>query len=493
MSNIIQSTIQNFMTWVYSANTSDAIEADMQARQKEYAELLNYYKGKQKLPLAIRNGKNYNVIAGLCGLVVDRSVHMLMGADVTFELPGKNTPADEYLADAWTANKKAKKLLDLSEFGAIYGTEFIKIIPDGVEHNGQTYPRLVILNPYNVAIITAQDDIDNIRAYVIRWNDGDTLWREITENRGGSWAIRTEKANNESRGKWVQSGPEVLWGYPFAPIAHEKNLPAAGCVYGKSDIEQVLDLQDHYNASNSDIRAILNSFAFPLRYVSGGKLPRVTLPDGSQVVDIGPEKILEFQNAETKMGMAEMQSDLASSRDFSKDIRSDLFSISNTVDPDTIRENASRLTNFGLKVMYQEEIAKNATKQLLYGDLLSEVNRRMLIMAGKGEDGGTTKFGNPLPENDMEDIQVIEKEINLGLVDKQTASEKRGYDWEKVQKRLKEQKSQSDALGGNLLRDFMAGRNQIPPQQQPQMPQMQPAALQRAQMMKQNGSNNAPA
>ena len=454
--NAIQNIIQNVISWAYAGKQLDEYEAKSLARQKELTLLLEYFEGRQKRPLKTASGRDYNVMANLTGVIINRTVSMLVGGGVSYSI--EDDSAQQYIDEVYKANRGDILLHDLVQYGSIYGTAYLKIIPNGKTWKGKTYPRLIALNPYNMTITTAPDDIENITAYTNRWNDGDTAWREITELREGRWYVRLERAASDTKGNWEMQS-EVVFEYEFCPIQHTKNLPSAGNVYGLSDIEGVIELQDKYNAAQSDINVILGHFAFPLRYTSGGRLPRTTLSDGTQAVDISPQNIVEFQSENARINVAEMQSDLSSSRAFVSDVRRDLFDIASTVDTETLRQNASQITNFGLRVMFKEELAKNNTKQMLYGVLLDTVNENLLMMAGLPNDAGQIIWGDPLPTNPLEEIQSLTADKALGIVSNQTIAQTRNYDWEKESARIAEETTASNALGGNMLRDFLAGRN----------------------------------
>ena len=122
---------------------------------KALANLISYYDGKQRRPLRVSGlGKDYNVITNHVKTIVDRSVSMLMGAGVEFDLPGEGESAqDEIINRVWDANRKDILLHDVAQFGSIYGTPAIKIIPDGRQAiDGKVTHRLVALNPYNLTI-----------------------------------------------------------------------------------------------------------------------------------------------------------------------------------------------------------------------------------------------------------------------------------------------------------------------------------------------------
>jgi len=481
MANIVKQYIVDTVNQMFGLSGKDALEETHIARQQELSGLMSYYYGNQRKPLKISGlGKDYNVITNHTKTIVDRSVSMLFGAGVEFDLPGEGeSEQDKVIATTWDANKKDVLLHDLGQFGGIYGTPAIKIIPNGkVAMDGTVTNRLVALNPFNLTIHTAHDDIENVLAYVYRWNDGDTAWRELTEkgykyvDEDASnkvdllkWTITTQKLSKETGSKWENVDNPIIWDYPFPPIVHGKNLPNAGNVYGYSDIEGIIDLQDKYNEARSNINKILALQAWAQKWIIGGKFPRFKDTDGKEYLDVGPDKALEITggNEHTKLGILQPSGDLTSSRDHANDIRRDFFEIAATVDSESVKDKVGALTNFGLRVLFKNEIAKNATKQLLYGDLLLTVNNRLLQLAGFSgaeADPGEVKFGDPLPENDVEAVQTLQSEMGLGIRSKETAAKSRGIDWEDEQNRLAKEKQAAGNVGSSIIRNFLAGKGQ---------------------------------
>jgi hypothetical protein len=88
------------------------------------------------------------------------------------------------------------------------------------------------------------------------------------------------------------------------------------------------------------------------------------------------------------------------------------------------------LTNFGLRVLFIDALARLETKQELYGEALVELNRRMLVIAGKGDDGGTVVWPDILPVDETIQTATLEADQRMGIVSKKTISTKRGYEWE---------------------------------------------------------------
>lgn len=461
--NFIQQGIQSVIGWAFGNQPRDSYDEAAGERMKSLAWLVSYYDGKQRRPLRVSGlGKDYNVITNMVKTIVDRSVSMLVGGGVEFDLPGEGeSPQDEIITRVWDANRKDILLHDVAQFGSIYGTPAIKIIPDGrAGIDGKVTHRLVALNPYNLTIYSAPDDIESVRAYAYRWNQGDSAFRELTENQGGSWLIRVQKLDKSTGNKWADVS-EMLWDYEFAPIAHGKNLPNAGNLYGYSDIEGIIDLQDKYNEAQSNVNKILSLQAWAQKYIIGGKFPRTKDGAGGEYLDVGPDKALEISNENAKVGILQPSGDLASSRQFANDIRRDIFDIAGCVDSETVKDKVGALTNFGLRVLFKNELAKNATKQLLYGDLLLNVNNRLLRLSGfdgVDADPGKVQFGDPLPVDDREEIATVKEEIALGLLSLETGAKRRNIDWEIEQERKAKEKAESSTLGGDMIRNFLAGK-----------------------------------
>jgi hypothetical protein len=121
------------------------------------------------------------------------------------------------------------------------------------------------------------------------------------------------------------------------------------------------------------------------------------------------------------------------------------------------------LTNFGLRVLFMDALAKLHTKQELYGDALLELNRRLLVIGGfANTDPGAIIWPEVLPVNEAEQVQAITSDLTNELVSKQTASTVRGYDWEQEQERIKADKAEAQAtLAQSMLeaqRRFNAGQ-----------------------------------
>jgi hypothetical protein len=154
-----------------------------------------------------------------------------------------------------------------------------------------------------------------------------------------------------------------------------------------------------------------------------------------------------------------MQSDLESSLNFIKFLRQAIFDIARSVDIDSLADKLGALTNFGLRVLYQDALSKVEDKRGLYGEALIQINHILLELAGfKNTDGGEIIWFDVLPVDEVGQINALKTDMDLGLVSKQTASNKRGYEWEDEEQRLADEKVSGDNVGAALLRAFGQGK-----------------------------------
>jgi hypothetical protein len=334
-------------------------------------------------------------------------------------------------------------------------------------------PRLVVQDPAWVEVITRPRDKEDVTGYKIEFAalglDGkpvaykQEIMRddgiEIDENgeqeitREVSWTI-TDYEWGPMDTRWRITSQEV-WPYDFPPMLHWQNLPDPTSVYGKPDItDDVIELQDHVNFVASNLRKIIRLYAHPPRWGKGlGNADKIAL---------GPDELISFQGKDAELHQLEQLSDLTASSNFLTMLRQSLFDITQTVDLSSMSDKLGALTNFGLRVLYMDALAKLGTKRELYGDALTELVRRLLILAEfSNTDPGTVEWPEVLPVDETGQVQALEADLRMGIVSKQTTASRRGYDWQSEEERIADEKqaaSENDGnIGAMILRSFNGG------------------------------------
>jgi hypothetical protein len=458
--------------------------------------LSRYYMGDHRKQLKVKAGaQDENIIINFVGLAVDRSVSRLFRGGIQFQLPEGAEEQQEYLDNVWDLNKKEILLYQVALHGAVYGTPYFKISPDAIidPYTEKPYPRLIAIDPEIVRIKVSPQDMNEIEEYKIEYTclehrngrEVDVSHRELirhadneVEDEAGvryteqseTWQI--EEYEQVGGGQW-QLVMLTEWPYNFPPIIHWKNLPSLKTVYGDSDIDDAINVQDKSNFVVSNTGKIIKFHAHPETIGTGFSVKDM------QNLEAAVGSFHAIPNPDAKVFNLEMQSDLASSRAFALDLRQSIFDISREVDISSMADKLGQLTNFGLQVLWSDAIDKNNTKRQLFGDALLELNRRLLVLAGfEGEESrpGTIQWSNPLPVNIMEEMTADEKAISMAIVDKETVAnryfERYGKSYDDIKAAIAKQKTEDNQgnsnIGAMILRNFSQGQgaNNQPANQQ---------------------------
>lgn len=466
---------QSVLNFLAAGDPGSYTPAQRQTLER-FVRLHDYSRGQQARQLRVKPLQaDDNITINLLGLVIERSISMMFGDGISFDLPGEGeTTADEFIQSVWAANRQVILLHRLGQLGGTYGTAYIKILRQPQPSaDGRPPFRLVPLQPWTMRIETDPHDMDQVTCYVQEYvlGEGDravahryrterVLATALTE--GGQlyqvdeiafWQETHFVNSRATGGHWEQAGEVEIWDWPFAPIAHCQNLVDADSPYGQSDIADLLDLQDRYNLVESNTSKIIRYHAHPKTWGRG------SLAAGKSV-SWGPDEIVWLAGEHDQLQNLEMQSDLASSRLFALDLRQALFDIARTVDTQSLADKLGALTNFGLRVLYMDALNKNHTKRELYGELLLEINRRMLVVAGFPEAEqapGTITWPDPLPVNQAEQAQAMQAELDAKVASRQTWQSALGYDPETEDARIKADTLASANIGGELLKAFTNG------------------------------------
>lgn len=441
--------------WLLDLLGIDPTTQAMKERLEQVEEYKAFYQGDQPAQLKVKPGKHDdNVVINLTSLIVDKSVSALVGdpedgSGIRWEFEDLDESIVGWLDEVWAENNKEIFLHKNALSGAITGFPVIKIVTDG-----EGGIKLINMDSDIVFLETDPQDKENIVAYVIRWlaeEDGHQVsYKEETRRAGATWIIDTKKFRGGNRWDLVNS---VTWEYDFPPILAWQNLPSLD-LYGRSDIQGIVPLQNRLNYTVSNISKIIRLFSHPQMY---SKNLSSQIIDGK--LEMGPDEMPMFKGDGTIEQIAPI-SDMGGALEFADYLREAMFAISREVDVQSMKDKVGAITNFALKVLYRDFLDKLGTKRMLYGNAYTELNRRLLILGGYEGAECTIYWPDPLPVNEVEEITAIKTDMELGLVSVETARGIRNYDQEQEAERIAQEKVGADNAGALLLNNFFAGRNQ---------------------------------
>lgn len=412
------------------------VEADEQRRQRLIQRAWLYYDGFMQPQLRVK-AQDYddNVRLEYPRLIVDTGLSFLFGENVSFEVEGMSgdTPEpdakaqQDILDESWGDDETRMNLLTrLGLNGHVTGHAYIKLQPE------TDRTRLVVLDSGNVDVDWDSQDFTKVKRYTVQWIGFDeVLEKEVAyqqiidavyaegEPDPVSWHIIDSRSVGGS-GFFVTN--EEDWPFPFAPIVDCQNLPAANEFYGTPEMTDTsLDLCDRINGAASNIQKILRYHASPKVFVYGYS---------GQAIDMSVDTAINFPSAETQVGILGMPTDLGAAFNMMDRLTDTLLLLTRTPraalgDPMAAAAAASGLA---LKLSFMPLIDKTSTKRNLYGTLLEEVNRRLLVLGGI-EDPRTvqTVWPNITPDDPMADAQTALLQQQVG-VSRATTIAQLGFD-----------------------------------------------------------------
>lgn len=415
------------------------------ARLARYQTAWAAYFGDMPKPLKVKPGQaDDNVTVNYARLIVDVGASDLFGEEPKFDLdPNSNepTPAQIWLDEVWRRNRKQILLQKLAINGGVCGHTFLKIVPRVGD-----VPRLINLSPEYVSVVTDPDDIDQVWKYIIEYTARDpqtgkplTVRQLIERDEGGRWSVVDQVSRN--RGNW-ETRQSIRWSYSWPPIIDCQNLPSPNEYYGIADIEEdVLALNAAYNFTKSNTQRIIRFHAHPKTWGRGFT---------AKELNIGIDDTVILQNPTAELHNLEMTSDLAGSLEYAERLKRDLHEVSRIPEVATGKlDSAAGLSGVALQILYQPLTQKTRAKRLTYGEMLVELNRRLLEIGGLRAGLCSILWGELRPTSALEERQVLLLDKQLG-VSQDTLLHKAGYDPDA-------EREKRDQDGVDLAEQLLAG------------------------------------
>ena len=448
-------------------------DKEQQDRAGQIDRAWRYYLGDHDKPLKVASGRrDDNVIINVCGQAVDKEVSFFAPKEPVITIPGavqvgidrktgqrvQEQSAEQAQLEAfWDENRLRGFVVEGAQSGFLAGHNFAKLLEP--REPGDT-PRVALLDPRHVTVMWDAADIHRALWYRVQWGEGDDqrrqdivpVWlvRELGEveqreyDPESEWMIyeykRTKAADTNG---WELVG-EDAWPYPFAPIVDWKADPLPHHYYGPGDLDGVMSLNDAINFVASNTLRIIRYHAHPKTVARG-----VKFGEGGNA-SMGPNDIIEIP-ADADMMTLGMQGDLASSMAMLETLRNAFFAQMRVVDWSTQKDRVGALTNFGLRVLFDDMLDNILVKRQLYGRALAEISRRALWLMGVYLDAAPeVKWDDPLPVDRVAVLQAAQLEAQLG-VSPQTILESIGRDYYDEQARTAESGNNAGAAFAEML------------------------------------------
>ena len=419
-------------------------------RKREMDDAWKAYRGKFQPPLKVApNQPDLNVISNRCSPIVNKGVSFLFGQELKIEAPDQ-----DFIDELWgDADDMMTLLSEMALNGGVTRQNFVKLIP---ARGDMEAPRIVVMDPQIVRMVTLPNDCEVHVAYIIEYSEGEVQKRQIIarvdpnsdltatgeDDLEDTWTI-TNYTRSMGYGTWAQVGAPEEWSYPFPPIFTNKNLPNPNDAWGISDLTpDLIGVNKALNFTQSNTQAIIKFHAHPKTWGKGFKASQIS---------VAIDDTLIIESLDGTLQNLEMHSDLASSRNFAADLRSDMDEQSRVPAVALGRETTlprGNISGVALELLFQPLIEKTIQKQRLYGKLIREVTRAALVLAGRVSIANYQKYKvtlhwqDLLPMDDLAAAQTGQITEQLG-VSKDTVITRLGFDAKaEAKKKAAEQQAQ---------------------------------------------------
>ncbi|GIW60723.1 MAG: hypothetical protein KatS3mg087_1789 [Patescibacteria group bacterium] len=395
----------------------------------------NYYDGNHKKHL---NDDRDNVVINLCKIVVDSIIDFLMPKmpAIVVDDDGIVDEVEQYVRAVWHDNGGANFLRQLAKIGALYGHVFVRV---WFENDGAV--KLYLIRPQNIIVFYDADD------YTVLWYEQRWMVREqrtkfeyrqdIVRNTDNDfWTINVYKRKN-AVGQWEQVRSDD-WLYPIAPIVDWQHLQSIHDYIGDSELKHA-KLNDQINSVASDIKTILRYHASP-RVVGTGFI-------ADDVQPTAVDGLWTIPNPDAKVQILQGVAQLDAAQKFYDTLVQAFLSESKVVLlPSDIRQ-FSNVTNLGIRATYLPMLSKVEVLRRNYERGITRICKLVALVNLSVDTQFSLMWPDALPTNMIEQLALIERQINLGVMSRQTAAELLGLNWPKEQRLIDEE----------LLNDLSSG------------------------------------
>lgn len=351
-------------------------------RIKRYEEHWRFYNG-QHWGFAREEGEAL-VTANYSRTIVNKKASWLIGKGMIVDVPqALRKITKPKLEKVWKDNEQDKKLLEMAITGGVTGDVCLLATfqrPTAVElrlnpyAKGRTRIRIVQpascfpeWNPLNMEELTRLRIVTEVPTYRALPADPKRL-----ATQAGLGVLQKRKFVEDIYPDRIETGwenepkavvPNDLGEIPFVHISNEI-FP--GEYWGKSDLDDIIDIQREFNEKLTDISDIVNYHAAPVTIITGAK---------AKQLEKGPKALWSGLPSDAKVYNLALGGDLAVSFKYLEFIRQMLMDVSNVPEGAFGRIQAiSNTSAAALQVQFQPLVEVTARKQANYIAGLQKLN-----------------------------------------------------------------------------------------------------------------------
>lgn len=378
-------------------------------RLNAYKRSLDFYEGDHwKQPTDNGEVKPVN---NYCSTIVNKTVDFMYGEGLSFQAE----PGNEYLAnlinDIWTANQKNVLYQAMCMTGSVFGDIFVY-----VTLTAERKFKLVLINP-QFCFPLFERDSNTIKAVLIQY-PGDTMGPTGVPVINTLYITPTEYVMYSDMNEVPETRKPNPFG--FVPLIHIPNIPIPGKLFGRSDLRDVIPLNEEYNTTMYRMRRIISYHAEPTTVIFGAKASKL---------EKGANKVWSGLPADAKVENLQLNTDLSAIQAYMDKVEKAICRQSDmprcVFDTDVAISNTAGIA---IRLMYKPLLDKVGRKRVPMDDGISRVND-IIVRIIKVIDPATLNalvekpdklrvrplFSDSLPENTNEILDAEIKKLSQNL------------------------------------------------------------------------------
>ena len=358
-------------------------------------------------------------------------------SDKQKKLDSQSSGREQILYDIWGENKLPERLMEAGTDFLVGGTTALKIryIPNlGIRLNfSPTQEVFPIPNAKDPTVLDAVH-------FVSYLNNESTLWKQTWEMFEGRCYLTegTYSATNMKRIAMIYSREDT--GLTFLPVILFPHKARSGKLFGRSYLKDLIPIFDQYNRSMSDAADGLRFNIFAITVLLNAP------PDAEKMLKVSPNELWNIGGEGVDAKKLESGFNYADALDdFLKRLEHQAHMIGNVpkISPDDIK-GFGQITGIGLKMLNLDLVSATQRSWVVWKSRLETMNEYILKMLDtyKNTEGfpySGMKLANiantynnqiiphlPLPENELEEINIEVTKLSNSLQSVKGAMQKIG-------------------------------------------------------------------
>lgn len=368
-------------------------------------------------------------------LIVDKLAAWQFEESIDFNVTSANqNRADQIETDLYDIHKKNKmdiKLLQAAQESNISGGITFKL----KWHDKKKYPRILIRNRIETFVVTEFDDYEEIvRIHFIAFTDDKTIWKQTFEMVNGicyiseaEYDVQNIKVPKRIIIEYQPLGTNGKW-LDFLPVYIVANMAQLGEIWGTSELRDLIPIIDEINKKYSDLSDSLKFDMFAVTVFLNAKIPEG--PDGKPLLKNKAGAAWNLiglnPNSDIKPDVFKLQGTFNYTDTLKYHINSlvsALFEFSEAVNlsPEKIT-GLPALSGIALKLLFASIISKTNCKNTVWKAKLADIYMGALKLKQIYESYDIPDDLNievithmPLPNNELEEIQIATQKLAAGL------------------------------------------------------------------------------